>query len=227
MAEADATLDPEVDTAVPASEGDQSAPDDPEAATAPAGPIAPTLRILDTRVLRGPNVWVRRPVIRMTVDLGVLEDYPSNTIPGFNEALMAILPTMEDHACSLGRRGGFFERLRDGTWMGHVAEHIALELQCLAGTDVRIGKTRSTGERGRYDVIFEYREETVGLEAGRIAVALVDHLVAPDDPAAELDLPRALERLIRIAERSAFGPSTQAIIDEAVSRDIPLSLIHI
>ncbi|MET0772776.1 MAG: cyanophycin synthetase [Candidatus Limnocylindrales bacterium] len=221
MAEADATLDPEVDTAVPASEGDQSAPDDPEAATAPAGPIAPTLRILDTRVLRGPNVWVRRPVIRLTVDLGVLEDYPSNTIPGFNEALMAILPTMEDHACSLGRRGGFFERLRDGTWMGHVAEHIALELQCLAGTDVRIGKTRSTGERGRYDVIFEYREETVGLEAGRIAVALVDHLVAPDDPEAELDLPRALERLIRIAERSAFGPSTQAIIDEAVSRDIP------
>ncbi|MEZ4596821.1 MAG: hypothetical protein R3C32_08235 [Chloroflexota bacterium] len=99
----------------------------------------------------------------------------------------------------------------------------AIELQNLAGTDTHVGKTRSTGEPGRYDVIFEYREESVGLEAGRIAVALVNHLVAPDDPEVALDLPRALERLIRIAERSAFGPSTQAIIDEAVSRDIPRS----
>ncbi|MBX3029485.1 MAG: cyanophycin synthetase [Chloroflexi bacterium] len=188
---------------------------------APSAPLAPTLRILDTRVLRGPNVWVRKPVIRMTVDLGVLEEYPSNLIPGFADGLIALLPTMEDHACSLGKRGGFFERLREGTWMGHVAEHIALELQCLAGTDARIGKTRSTGEHGRYDVIYEYREESVGLEAGRIAVALVNQLVAPDDPEVTFDFGVALERLIRIAERSAFGPSTQAIIDEAVSRDIP------
>ena len=143
--------------------------------------------MLETRVLRGPNVWVKKPVIRMSVDLGVLEQYPSNTIPGFNEALMALLPTMEEHACSLGRRGGFFSRLADGTWMGHVAEHIALELQCLAGTEVRIGKTRSSGSTGRYEVIFEYREEQVGLEAGRIAVALVNFLVAPDDPD---DVPR-------------------------------------
>src|SRR5690606_34060513 len=132
-------------------------------------------------------------------------------IPGFNEALMALLPSMEDHACSLGRRGGFFERLRDGTWMGHVAEHIAIELQNLAGTDAHIGKTSSTGERGRYHVIIEYREESVGLEAGRMEVALVNHLVAPGDPEAAFDLPREMERLIRIAERSAFGPSTQAI----------------
>jgi len=190
-------------------------------AAEPLPPLAPTLRILETRVLRGPNVWVKKPVIRMSADLGVLELYPSNTIPGFNEALMALLPTMEEHACSLGRRGGFFSRLADGTWMGHVAEHIALELQCLAGTEVRIGKTRSAGQTGRYDIIFEYREEQVGLEAGRIAVALVNYLVAPDDSEMYLDLPAALERLIRIAERSAFGPSTQAIIDEAVSRDIP------
>jgi cyanophycin synthetase len=195
---------------------------DPDTRPAPSGPIAPTLRILDTRVLRGPNVWVRAPVIRMTVDLGVLEDYPTNTIPGFSDALMELLPSMEDHACSLGRRGGFFQRLRDGTWTGHVAEHIALELQNLAGTDVRIGKTRSVKQQpGRYDVVYEYREETVGMEAGRIAVALVNHLVAPDDAEVAFDLPRGLERLIRIAERSAFGPSTQAIIDEAVSRDIP------
>ena len=142
----------------------------------------PVLRILETRVLRGPNYWAREPVIRQVVDLGVLEEFPSNTIPGFVDALIEMLPTLEDHACSLGRRGGFFTRLRDGTWVGHVAEHIALELQNLAGTDVRHGKTRGTGEYGRYNVIYEYREEQVGIEAGRIAVALVNHLVAPERP---------------------------------------------
>ena len=181
----------------------------------------PTLRIIETRVLRGPNYWAREPVIRMVVDLGPLEEFPSNLIPGFSDALVDLLPTLEDHACSLGRRGGFITRLREGTWAGHIAEHIALELQNLAGTDVRHGKTRSTGEHGRYNVIFEYREEQVGLEAGKMAVALVNHLVAPSDPAFAFDPISELERLIRIAERQAFGPSTQAIIDEAVSRDIP------
>ncbi len=108
-------------------------------------PPAPTLRILETRVLRGPNYWAREPVIRLLVDLGVLEDYPSDKLPGFNDALIALLPTLEDHACSLGRRGGFITRLRDGTWAGHVAEHVALEFQNLAGTDVRHGKTRAAG----------------------------------------------------------------------------------
>jgi cyanophycin synthetase len=181
----------------------------------------PTLQIIETRILRGPNYWAREPVIRMVVDLGVLEEFPSNLIPGFSEALVELLPSLEDHACSLGRRGGFITRLREGTWAGHIAEHIALELQNLAGTDVRHGKTRSTGEHGRYNVIFEYREEQVGLEAGKMAVALVNHLIAPSDPAFGFDPISELERLIRIAERQAFGPSTQAIIDEAVSRDIP------
>ena len=157
----------------------------------------------------------------MVVDLGVLEDFPSNIIPGFNEALVELLPSLEDHACSLGRRGGFISRLKEGTWAGHIAEHIALELQNLAGTDVRHGKTRSTDVHGQYNVIFEYREQTVGIEAGKIAVALVNHLVAPNDPGYTIDLVAELERLILLAERQAFGPSTQAIIDEAVSRDIP------
>jgi cyanophycin synthetase len=157
----------------------------------------------------------------MVVDLGPLEEFPSNLIPGFSDALVELLPSLEDHACSLGRRGGFITRLRDGTWAGHIAEHIALELQNLAGTDVRHGKTRSTGEHGRYNVIFEYREEQVGLEAGKMAVALVNHLIAPSDPAFAFDPISELERLIRIAERQAFGPSTQAILDEAASRDIP------
>ena len=142
-----------------------------------------------------------------------------NKIPGFTEALIELLPTLEDHACSLGRRGGFISRLREGTWLGHVAEHVAIELQSLAGTEVRIGKTRGAGVEGQYNVVYEYREEDVGLEAGRIAVALVNHLVAPVE--APLDFADALERLILLAERQAFGPSTQALVDEAVSRDIP------
>ncbi|HEY6570545.1 MAG TPA: acetate--CoA ligase family protein, partial [Candidatus Limnocylindrales bacterium] len=181
----------------------------------------PSLRIVETRILRGPNYWAREPVIRQVVDLGVLEEFPSNKIPGFVDALVGMLPTLEDHACSLGRRGGFITRLREGTWVGHVSEHIALEFQNLAGTDVRHGKTRSTGEYGRYNVIFEYREEQVGIEAGKAAVGLVNHLVAPTDPATAFDLMAELEKLIRLAERLAFGPSTQALLDEAAGRDIP------
>ena len=192
----------------------------PPATAVPTTPL-PTLRILETRVLRGPNYWAREPVIRMLVDLGNLEEFPSNRIPGFSDALIALLPTLEDHACSLGRRGGFITRLQEGTWAGHIAEHVALEFQNLAGTDVRHGKTRAAGVHGQYNCIYEYKEEAVGLEAGRMAVGLVNHLVAPDDPEFFFDFAPKLENLIRLAERQAFGPSTQALIDEAVSRDIP------
>jgi cyanophycin synthetase len=181
----------------------------------------PTLRILDTRVLRGPNYWSRQPVVKMLVDLGVLEQFPSKSIPGFVDGLIAWMPSLEDHACSLNRRGGFITRLKDGTWMGHVAEHIALELQNLAGTHVRHGKTRSAGTDGQYNVIYEFGEEAVGLEAGKLAVRIVNHLVAPRDPEQALDYVAELEALILLAERQAFGPSTQAILDEAASRDIP------
>ena len=185
-----------------------------------AGPL-PTLRILDTRVLRGPNYWSRQPVVKMLVDLGVLEQFPTTKVPGFVDGLLEWMPSLEDHACSLNRRGGFITRLHDGTWMGHVAEHIALELQNLAGTQVRHGKTRSTGTDGQYNVVYEFNEEAVGLEAGKLAVRIVNHLVAPTDPDHALDYLAELERLILLAERQAFGPSTQAILDEAASRDIP------
>jgi len=181
----------------------------------------PTLQILETRILRGPNYWSRSPVVKLLVDLGVLEAFPSNTIPGFVDGLLTFLPSLEDHACSLNRRGGFVTRLRDGTWAGHVAEHVALELQNQAGTEVRHGKTRGAGVEGQYNVVFEYGEETVGIEAGKLAVRIVNHLVDPRDPAQELDFMAELERLIRLAEKQAFGPSTQAILDEAASRDIP------
>jgi cyanophycin synthetase len=181
-------------------------------------PARPELRILETQVLRGPNYWSYEPAIRMLVDLGVLEHWPSNTIPGFNEVLLDLLPGLHDHTCSLRRAGGFIERLKDGTWLGHVAEHVALELQREAGGQTTRGKTRSASRPGQYNVIYGYAEEQVGMAAGRLAVRLMNHLVEPDP---ELDFMTELETIIRLAERVAFGPSTQAILDEAVTRDIP------
>ena len=187
-------------------------------ASAKAGKPKPDLAIVQTQVFRGPNYWSYEPCIRMLVDLGSLEEWPSNQIPGFNEGLLALLPGVAEHSCSLGRRGGFGERLVDGTWLGHVAEHVALELQRETGAHISRGKTRSAGETGQYNVIYGYWEETVGVEAGKLAVRLVNHLIKPGK---EFDFLEELERLIKLAERRAFGPSTQAIIDEAASRDIP------
>ena len=181
-------------------------------------PARPDLTIVQANVFRGPNYWSYEPCIRMLVDLGSLEEWPSNQIKGFNAGLLKLLPGVGEHSCSLGKRGGFRERLEDGTWAGHIAEHVSLELQRESGAHVYRGKTRGAGATGRYNVIYGYWEEQVGLEAGRLAVRLVNHLVKKDPT---LDFPAELERLIRLAERRAFGPSTQAIIDEAATRDIP------
>jgi cyanophycin synthetase len=181
-------------------------------------PAKPDLQILETQVYRGPNFWSYGPCIRLLVDLGSLEHWPSNTLPGFNEALMDLLPGLQDHSCSLGRPGGFVERLKDGTWAGHVAEHVALELQRESGTHMYRGKTRSAGKTGQYNIIYAYAEEQVGVAAGHLAVRLVNHLIQVDE---DFDFVPELEGLIRLAERRAFGPSTQAIIDEAASHDIP------
>ena len=148
----------------------------------------------------------------------MLEQFPTNLIPGFTERLLEMLPGVGQHSCSTGRTGGFAKRLADGTWVGHVAEHVALQLQRDAGTEVGRGKTRSTGEPGHYHVVFSYAEETVGLAAGRLAVRLVNHLVQPD---ADFDFSNEFEQLVRLAERAAFGPSTQALLEEAGLRDIP------
>jgi cyanophycin synthetase len=182
------------------------------------GGARPDLAILSTRVYRGPNLWSYEPAIHLLVDLGSLEDHPSNMIPGFVDGLVDALPGIARHSCSRGHRGGFLERLKEGTWLGHVAEHTALQLQQEAGHDIRRGKTRSTDTRGQYNVIYGYYDEQVGVAAGTLAVRLVNHLVAPDP---EFDFDEELERFLVQAERTAFGPSTQAILDEAVSRDIP------
>ncbi|HUF07584.1 MAG TPA: cyanophycin synthetase [Candidatus Binatia bacterium] len=188
-------------------------------ANAPAGAVPkPELKIIETRVYRGPNYWNYDPAIKLIVDLGVLEHFPSNTIPGFIEGLLQMLPGVAQHTCGTGKVGGFEDRLRDGTWAGHVAEHIALQLQREAGTEVARGKTRGTGEPGRYHIVYSYSEESVGVAAGKLAVRFVNHLVEAEDG---FDFGAELERLILLAERAAFGPSTQAILDEAALRDIP------
>jgi cyanophycin synthetase len=181
-------------------------------------PLRPDLTIVTSQVFRGPNYWSYEPCIRLLVDLGSLEDWPSNTIRGFNAKLLKLLPGVGEHSCSLGRRGGFRERMEDGTWLGHVAEHVAIELQRESGAHVSRGKTRGAGAEGRYNVIYGYWEEQVGAEAGRLAVRLVNHLVKAEPG---FNFPVELERLILLAERRQFGPSTQAIVDEAASRDIP------
>ncbi|GAB2641590.1 cyanophycin synthetase [Kribbella swartbergensis] len=183
------------------------------------GTPAPDLKIIETRVYRGPNVWSYDQAIHLVVDLGSLENFPSNTIPGFTDKLLEYLPRLDQHHCSRGRKGGFIERLHEGTWLGHITEHVALQLQQEAGHDMRRGKTRQVkGFPGRYNITYAYADEFVGLAAGELAVRFVNHLVQPD-PA--FDFTVELEKFIKQAERTAFGPSTQAIVDEAVSRDIP------
>ena len=110
---------------------------------------SPDLRVLETRVYRGANLWSYSPAIHLLVDLGVLEEFPTDTLPGFTERLLGLLPGLANHSCSRGKRGGFAERLREGTWLGHVTEHTALQLQQEAGSDVCRGKTRGAGKPGR------------------------------------------------------------------------------
>ncbi len=196
----------------------------PEARPTPSGPARPDLSILETRVYRGPNIWSYDPAIHLVVDLGILEEYPTDlldtTLPeGFTDPLLALLPGIERHSCSRGRRGGFVERLREGTWLGHVAEHVALQLQQEAGHDLTRGKTRQVkGRTGVYNVVYAFNDERIALTAGRLAVRLVNHLVQAE---ADLDPHDAVDTFLRQAQRMGFGPSTQAILEEAVSRDIP------
>jgi cyanophycin synthetase len=177
--------------------------------------------IRKTTTYRGPNVWARMPVILFVVDIGELEDRPTNKIPGFYERLTELIPSLYDHGCSVGRPGGFLQRMREGTWMGHVLEHVALELQNLAGAEVTRGKTRGTSERGVYNVVFEHQQEDVGLAAGKLGARLLNHLIFNAEP--DFDFQQELEeKVIRLAERLAYGPSTGAIVSEAERRNIPV-----
>ncbi len=177
------------------------------------------MKIVEIKILRGPNYWSvnRTKLIQMKLDLEEMEERPTNHIHGFRERLEKMFPSLIEHRCSIGTRGGFFQRVEEGTWMGHVIEHIALEMQTLAGMDTGFGRTRGTGKDGEYFVCFSYMEEDAGVYAAkaavRVAQALADNV--------EYDLAKDIMTLREIREDTRLGPSTGCIVEEAAKRGIP------
>ncbi|APG59052.1 cyanophycin synthetase [Christiangramia salexigens] len=177
------------------------------------------MKIRSIRALRGPNYWSIRhkKLIIMVLDLEEMENYPSNKITGFTERIKKLLPGLEQHFCSEDQPGGLFIRLNEGTWMGHVIEHIALEIQSMAGMFTGFGRTRGYGEKGVYQVVFSYTSEAAGKFAAKRAVKICEALIA-DKP---YKLTRDIQKLKKLDARSRFGPSTESILKEAESRGIP------
>ena len=177
------------------------------------------MRIREIRAMRGPNYWSirRHKLIVMTLDLEEYEEMPTNKIDGFLERLQKMFPDMIEHRCSVGTRGGFFQRVEEGTWMGHVIEHIALELQSMAGMEVGFGRTRGFGEPGVYSVVFSYLEEQAGKYAAKASVRIAEALTED----IEYSLDEDIQKLREIREQERLGPSTGSIVDEAVSRGMP------
>lgn len=177
------------------------------------------MKILDIKVMRGPNYWSsrRHKLIQMRLDLEEMEERPTNKIEGFKERLEAMFPTMFSHRCSIGAPGGFFQRVEQGTWMGHVIEHIALELQTLAGMECGFGRTRTTGKHGIYNVVFSYMEEKAGIYTAKASVKIAEALINGQP----YSLAEDIQNLREIREDERLGPSTGCIVDEAVARGIP------
>ncbi|CAM5785340.1 cyanophycin synthetase [Castellaniella caeni] len=176
-----------------------------------------SIEFLNMVYLRGPNIWAYRPIIEALVDIHDLEECPSNVIPGFYERLSAWLPTLVEHRCSIGERGGFLQRVREGTWPAHILEHVTLELQSLAGMPGGLGRARETSIRGVYKVIVRAWHEPLTRESLYVARDLV--MAAIEDR--PFDVAGAVERLKDLAESLSLGPSTACIVDAADDRDIP------
>jgi cyanophycin synthetase len=177
------------------------------------------MKILEIKALRGPNYWsVRREkLIQMKIDLEEMEQRPTNMVAGFRENLEKLLPTLKAHRCSEGCEGGFFMRVDEGTWMGHVMEHIALEIQTLAGMDMGFGRTRGTGKEGEYYVVFNYMEEAVGIYAAKTAFKICETLIVGND----YELAADIQTMRELREETRLGPSTGCIVEEAAKRGIP------
>ncbi|EXI90517.1 MAG: Cyanophycin synthetase [Candidatus Accumulibacter regalis] len=181
------------------------------------------IKFLEIRYLRGPNIWTYRPVIEAVVDIGELEDFPSNTIPGFYERLTGLLPSLIEHRCSYGERGGFLRRVQEGTWPAHILEHVTLELQNLAGMPGGFGKARETSTRGVYKVVVRAWHDEVTracLYSGRELLLAAIH-ETPFDVAA------AVAHLTDMAERKLLGPSTSCIVDAATAKDRRIPAIRL
>ncbi|MDJ1480785.1 cyanophycin synthetase [Cytophagaceae bacterium YF14B1] len=181
------------------------------------------MKVLETKVMRGPNYWsaYRQKLIVMKLDLEELEYYPTHTIDGFSERIETQIPSLIEHRCSENHRGGFFKRVYDGTWMGHVIEHIALELQSLAGMPCGFGRTRGTGKIGVYYVVFSYEIEEAGLYAATAAVRIAEALAKNTAFTLEDDI----RDLVRIKQDHQLGPSTLSIVQEAERRKIPYQVL--
>jgi cyanophycin synthetase len=177
-----------------------------------SGPIS----VEDIKALYGANYFSGGPVVRFRINLGKYDEVFTNDIPGFFERLSQAVPTLYSHHCSVGKAGGLFERIKEGTLLGHVMEHVAIELQNLAGMDVGFGKTRSAKKEGVYNVVFRYFDEIAGVYAGKAALNLINAVVGQQD----FDVKKVVEDLIVIREKRLLGPSTQAIVDEAERRKI-------
>ncbi|MGC3874617.1 cyanophycin synthetase [Halomonas sp. GXIMD04776] len=180
------------------------------------------MNILEHRALRGPNYYSRYRAIYMRLDIGELEERPSDTIPDIVERISELLPTLQEHRCSVGRPGGFLERVARGTWAGHIVEHVAIELQNLIGFSVGYGKTVDSYESGIYNVVYRYRDEACGLAAGVEAVAFVERLFNGDD----IDMPAIIDRLKAVRDAHMLGPSTAAIVSAAERRSIPWTRLN-
>lgn len=180
------------------------------------------MKILQTRTLRGPNYWsiYRSKLVVVRLDLEELADRPSDTLTGFHDGLVAVLPSLEEHFCSPGCRGGFLSRVREGTMMGHIVEHVALELQVMAGMPVGFGRTRETGDAGVYQVVVEYQYEAAGRYATRAAVRLCQSIIDTGTyPDAELQID--LQDLRQLRSEATLGSTTEALVREAEARGIP------
>ena len=177
------------------------------------------MKIVDIKTMKGPNYWsVRRHNLTvMVLDLEEMEEFPTNKIDGFSERLEKMFPSMYCHRCSIGKEGGFFQRVKEGTWMGHVIEHIALEIQTLAGMDCGFGRTRGYGEEGVYFVVFNHMVGRVGRYAAKASFRIAEALIAGE----EYDLEEDIMNMKEIRQNEGLGPSTASIIKEAEARNIP------
>jgi cyanophycin synthetase len=178
------------------------------------------MQVREIRVLRGPNFWSikKHKLIQILLDLEELEFLPTNKIPGFHERIQQLLPSLYEHECSEAHAGGFFQRVKDGTWMGHVVEHIALELQSLAGMkNTGFGRTRGVAKEGWYYVVFSYEEEQAGLYAAKAAVKVTEALIRGE----EYDVQKDVDEIHKLWHNEKLGPTTYSIVDEAQKRNIP------
>ncbi len=175
------------------------------------------MHILENRALRGPNYFSRYQAIYMRLDIGELEQRPSDKVPGIADRLQSLIPSIHDHRCSVGTAGGFLDRVRCGTWAGHMVEHVAIELQNLVGFSVGYGKTVDSYDPGVYNVVFRYRDEATGLAAGEAAVEIVQKLY----DGADVELGPIIDHLKTVRDANALGPSTGSIVNAAKARNIP------